>query len=120
MGQYLLPRLVVSVPVLLGTPIATYTIITSAPGDPLAAVGGHGDRRATGVARRLAETPHPPGPRPGAGRGRAADPLHPLQYARGDPPGLREHRAGEGAARAHRHLSPRPAQRADPAGDHRR
>src|SRR5947209_6935913 len=38
MGQYLLRRLVVSVPVLLGITIATYAIITFAPGDPVTAL----------------------------------------------------------------------------------
>jgi peptide/nickel transport system permease protein len=38
MGQYLLRRLVISVPVLLGITIATYAIINFAPGDPVSAL----------------------------------------------------------------------------------
>ena len=38
MGQYLLRRLVVSLPVLLGITLATYFIINLAPGDPLDAM----------------------------------------------------------------------------------
>jgi peptide/nickel transport system permease protein len=38
MGQFLLRRLVISVPVLLGITIATYAIISFAPGDPVTAL----------------------------------------------------------------------------------
>ena len=38
MGQYLLRRLVVSIPVLLGITLATYFIINMAPGDPIDAL----------------------------------------------------------------------------------
>ena len=38
MGQYLLRRLVISVPVLLGITMATYAIISFAPGDPVTAL----------------------------------------------------------------------------------
>lgn len=38
MGQYLLRRLMISVPVLLGITIATYAIISFAPGDPVTAM----------------------------------------------------------------------------------
>src|SRR5919199_1748566 len=38
MGQYLLRRLIISVPVLLGITMATYAIISFAPGDPVTAL----------------------------------------------------------------------------------
>jgi peptide/nickel transport system permease protein len=38
MGQYLLRRLLLSIPVLLGITIATYAIINMAPGDPVSAM----------------------------------------------------------------------------------
>ena len=38
MSQYLLRRLVVSLPVLLGITLATYFIINLAPGDPIDAL----------------------------------------------------------------------------------
>jgi len=38
MGQYLLRRLLISIPVLLGITIATYLIISVAPGDPVTAM----------------------------------------------------------------------------------
>src|SRR3712207_1123124 len=38
MGQYLLRRLAISVPVLLGITMATYAIISFAPGDPVTAL----------------------------------------------------------------------------------
>ena len=38
MGQYLLRRLVINVPILLGITLATYIIISAAPGDPVTAL----------------------------------------------------------------------------------
>lgn len=38
MGHYLLRRLVISVPILLGITLATYIIISAAPGDPVTAL----------------------------------------------------------------------------------
>ena len=38
MGRYLLRRLIISIPVLIGITIATYTIVNLAPGDPVSAL----------------------------------------------------------------------------------
>ena len=38
MGQYLLRRLAISIPVLIGITLATYIIVNLAPGDPVTAL----------------------------------------------------------------------------------
>ena len=67
--------------------------------------------RLLGADRRLRQPPGAAGLHLRLRRACRLFPLHALQHARGDPPGLHPHRPRQGALRARGHLPPRPAQR---------